>query len=68
MLLIISGIFLLNLLCFTISKLIKKKIHLENSCVIIMNSEPDKQGHNFGPDSNETYEAVNIFIFFTFNS
>jgi len=27
-----------------------------------MNSEPDKQGHAYGPDAKETYDVVSIFF------
>jgi hypothetical protein len=27
-----------------------------------MNSEPDKQGHMYGPDSNETRDAVSFYL------
>ena len=26
-----------------------------------MNSEPDQQGHVYGPDATETHDTVNIF-------
>jgi len=28
-----------------------------------MNSEPDKQGHMYGPDSIETRDAVSFYLF-----
>ncbi len=27
-----------------------------------MNSEPDKQGHAYGPDAKETYDVVSSFL------
>ena len=36
--------------------------NLYESIDIVVNSEPDKQGHKYGPDAKETHEAVCIGI------